>query len=80
MLRKLRIVWLALWLVFGVLAAMRMQIQLGLRIAPHWLLAALCVVIAVAPWLAWPRRFSLRALLIIITLVAVMIGAIVYLE
>jgi hypothetical protein len=36
-------------------------------IVPHWCLATICGVIAVAPWM---RRFSLRTLLIAMTLIA----------
>ena len=77
--RKLRIAWLAVWLAFAVLAYMRMQIQLvGVRIVPDWLLATLCVLIAATPMLAWPKQFSLRTLLIAMTLVAVGLGLAVY--
>jgi hypothetical protein len=43
--------------------------------APHWLLALTSVAIGAASWI---RRFSLRTLLIATTLVAVMLGLIVY--
>ena len=77
MARKLRIAWLAVWLSFAILAAMRMQIQLGIWIAPHWLLALLCVVTAFIPYLPWLRNFSLRTLLIATTLVAAVLGVFV---
>ena len=73
--RKLRIAWLIVWLAFGVLLAMRMQ--LGMRPAIDWLAVALCVLIASVAWFPWPRQFSLRALLIATTLVAVVLGLIV---
>jgi hypothetical protein len=41
-----------------------------------WTASAL--VIAIAPWLPWPNRFSLWTLLIFTTLVAVVLGLIVY--
>jgi hypothetical protein len=39
---------------------------------PHWFLFGLSVMFAFCPWL--PARFSLRTLLIGMTLVAVMLG------
>jgi hypothetical protein len=43
---------------------------------PHWLAAILAVVLAPAPWLGC--RFTLRTLLIAITLVAVVLGLVVW--
>ena len=43
---------------------------------PHWLLALLCATSAAFPWIRW--RFSLRTLLIAMTLVAVGLGLAVY--
>jgi hypothetical protein len=43
---------------------------------PHWFLVLLSAVFATAPWLDW--RYSLRTLLIATTLVALMLGVIVY--
>jgi len=43
---------------------------------PHWLLAVLCSTSVAFSWLPW--RFSLRTLLIAITLVAVGLGWVVY--
>jgi hypothetical protein len=43
---------------------------------PYWFLVALIAVTAAVPWLPW--RFSLRTLLIAMTLIAVVLGAIVY--
>ena len=34
-------------------------------------------ILAIAPWLPWPSRFSLRTLLIATTLVAVVLGLVV---
>ena len=46
---------------------------------PLWFLTLLASLFAAAPWLhKLPRRFSLRTLLIATTLVAVVLGAIVY--
>jgi hypothetical protein len=47
-------------------------------ILPHWFLVAITATCAVAPWLKWSRQFSLRTLLIGMTLVAAVLGAIVY--
>jgi hypothetical protein len=44
---------------------------------PYWFPVVLSLVVAVAPWLRWSRRFSLRTLLIATTLVAVVLGLIV---
>jgi hypothetical protein len=46
---------------------------------PHWVVATACVVCATAPWLLGRQfRFSLRTLLIATTLLALLLGAIVY--
>jgi hypothetical protein len=45
--------------------------------APHWFLVMLTASLATLPWIRWSRRFSLRTLLIAITLVAVGLGLIV---
>jgi hypothetical protein len=46
---------------------------------PCWLGALSCVVLAVLPWIRWSNRFSLRTLLIVTTLVAVVLGLMVWL-
>ena len=43
---------------------------------PDFLLVGLCIVGAVLPW--WPKRYSLRTLLIATTLVALVLGLVVY--
>jgi hypothetical protein len=43
--------------------------------APHWFLAAICGVVAGAPWLRW--RFSLRTLLIVVTVLGPILGTII---
>jgi len=45
-------------------------------IVPHWFLIALSAAFSSAPWL--PYKFSLRTLLIGMTVVAVLLGAIIY--
>ena len=42
--------------------------------APHWAFVLLFGLFAVAPWINWSKRFSLRTLLIVTTLVAVVLG------
>jgi hypothetical protein len=52
---------------------------ISLLFLPYWpvvLLASTLAVLGVLPWLRW--RFSLRTLLIATTLVALVLGAIVY--
>ena len=44
---------------------------------PYWFLVALGVILAAASWVRW--RFTLRTLLIVTTLVAVVLGLIVWL-
>jgi hypothetical protein len=46
---------------------------------PHWFALVGCAAFAAVPWLPWwSNRFSLRTLLIATTLVAVVLGLIVY--
>lgn len=46
---------------------------------PHWFLALLLIGLAYLPWLPWkPLRFSVRTLLIVTTLVAVVLGLVVW--
>jgi hypothetical protein len=46
---------------------------------PHWVVAMACVAVATVPWLLGRQfRFSLRTLLIATTLLALLLGAIVY--
>jgi hypothetical protein len=47
-------------------------------VAPIWLLEPLIVAIAALPWIHWSKRFSVRTLIIATTLVAVVLGLIVY--
>jgi hypothetical protein len=48
-------------------------------ILPYWFLVSLSVIFAVGPWIRQHRwRFSLRTMLIATTLVAVVLGLIVY--
>ena len=44
---------------------------------PHWLLVLAAVTVATTPCV-WPKRFSLRALLIATTLLAVVLGLAVW--
>ena len=45
-------------------------------VLPHWVFAMLSGLSAVAAW-AWPDRFSVRTLLIVMTIVAVALGLII---
>ena len=45
---------------------------------PIWSLMVLAASIGLAPWIRWSKRFSLRTLLIATTLVAVVLGLIVW--
>jgi hypothetical protein len=44
---------------------------------PIYILALLAMAIAALPWVKWSKRFSLRAFLIIVTLFAALLAAIV---
>ena len=46
--------------------------------SPYWLLVAVAGLFAALPWIPIPRRFSLRTLLIAMTLVAVVLGQIAW--
>ena len=46
--------------------------------APHWFLVLITGLIAVVPWFRWSKRFSLRTLLIGMTVAAIGLGWIVY--
>jgi hypothetical protein len=45
---------------------------------PEWVLVGSTALIGVLPWIQWSNRFSLRSLLIATTLIAVMLGLIVW--
>jgi hypothetical protein len=47
-------------------------------IIPYWLPCLAAATLATWQWLKWPKRFSLRALLIATTLVAVVLGMVVW--
>jgi hypothetical protein len=46
--------------------------------ASHWAAALLMLALTAAPWLPWSKRFSLRTLLFGTTLVAVVLGLVVW--
>jgi hypothetical protein len=48
----------------------------GYLVIPLWFLVFVAAGIAAAPWLSWSRRFSLRTLLIGMTVVAILLGLI----
>jgi hypothetical protein len=45
---------------------------------PDWFLIGVAVALSAAPWIRWSNRFSLRTLVITTTLVAVVLGLIVW--
>jgi hypothetical protein len=45
---------------------------------PHWFPILMTAVFSIAPWIHLSRRFSLHTLLIAMTLVAVLLGAIIH--
>jgi hypothetical protein len=47
---------------------------------PHWLLIIFFAIAAAFVWLRWSKRFSLRTLLIAMTLIAVVLGLIVWMR
>jgi hypothetical protein len=46
---------------------------------PDWVAAGAAFVVGVLPWFVRPRQFSLRTLLVFVTVVAVVLGAAIYL-
>jgi hypothetical protein len=47
---------------------------------PYWLLFGAAILIGSAPWISWAKRFSLSALLIVTTAIAVLLGILVWAE
>jgi hypothetical protein len=47
-------------------------------VIPDWLPTLLFATLAAAPWIRWSKRFSIRTLLIATTLIAVVLGVIVW--
>ena len=45
---------------------------------PYWFPVLISAACTALPWIRWSRRFSLRTLLIATTLIAVVLGAVVY--
>jgi hypothetical protein len=52
--------------------------EVGYVTIPFWFLVLLFATFAAIPWFPWCRRFSLRTLLIMMTLVAVALGVAMY--
>jgi hypothetical protein len=44
---------------------------------PHWPVVLLFAGLAALPWVQWSRRYSLRAFLVMVTLLALLLGALV---
>jgi hypothetical protein len=49
-------------------------------ILPHWFGIMFFAALTIAPWICWSKRFSLRALLIGMTLVAALMGLAIWAE
>jgi hypothetical protein len=49
-------------------------------VVPYWFAILIIACLATAPWIHWSNRFSLRTLLIATTLVAVVLGVVVWLN
>jgi hypothetical protein len=47
-------------------------------ICPFWFPVVLVISLAAVPWIHWSRRFSLRSLLIVTTLIAIVLGLAVF--
>lgn len=45
---------------------------------PHWFIVVATTSLALLPWIRWSRRFSMRTLLVAMTLVAVLLGLIAW--
>jgi hypothetical protein len=86
--RKLRIAWSVAWVIACVLLTYGfIRHERSVNDAPYveeyasWnsysYLILPAAILAIAPWLSWPRRFSLRTLLIAMTLVALVLGVVV---
>lgn len=45
---------------------------------PYWMLLIVAGALAIAPWAGWRWRFSLRAMLIVMTLSALALGLLIY--
>lgn len=70
-------------------ASMRMELGLGgfgainesiwwIFAAPYWFLVTSTTTVAVLSWTRWSKRFSLRTMLIATTLIAAVLGAVVW--
>jgi hypothetical protein len=49
-------------------------------VLPYWFLVLLPAAFTAIPWIHWPKRFTVRALLIATTLVAAVLGSIIALS
>lgn len=45
--------------------------------APHWFFILVFATFAMAPWIHWSKRFSLRTLLIAMTVIAMILGTVI---
>jgi hypothetical protein len=61
-------------------AAPKFRIIDGCIMLPYWFVTLLSAAFGIAPWIRLPTRFSLRTMLIATTLIAVVLGLIVWLR
>jgi hypothetical protein len=43
-------------------------------VLPHWLLTLAMLMLAAVPWIRWSRRFTIRTMLVVTALIAVMLA------
>jgi hypothetical protein len=43
-------------------------------VLPHWLLTLAMLMLAAVPWIRWSRRFTIRTMLVVTTLIAVVLA------
>jgi hypothetical protein len=41
---------------------------------PHWLIVVVTLLLAAVPWIRWSRRFTIRTMLVVTTLIAVVMA------
>jgi uncharacterized membrane protein YgaE (UPF0421/DUF939 family) len=77
--RKLRIAWSVVWGSAAVLLlAEWVRSYWTSDLYVYWVAILLIAALATTSWFEWSPRFSLRTLLIATTLIALVLGAIVY--
>jgi hypothetical protein len=59
---------------------LQFKTSLVVIVLPHWFLVLMTTVFTTIPWIHWPERFTVRTLLVAMTLVAAVLGTIVALS